>query len=400
MTGETLRAQPILSEGSPDGLRALQSHWEAEETFAYIPEKSPVSISWITQCLNQLPEDYLQGHFCLLTSGSTGDPKLVVGQKQRSEKLAAVLHGVQQSEPVQETIVSLPLTYCYAFVNQWVWSRIMGRRLVPTPGFSRPDEFLKTLRGATDAMLCLIGPQVAFLTSMIGRESFPGVIRLHFAGGRFPQERIPVLREMFPNAKIFNNYGCAEAMPRLTLRLAEEGDDAGDIGVPLPGVQLRTSETGDLFFLSEYRIVAQIDAAGFRVIADDEWIPSGDLACRREDSHWNLLGRRGDVFKRYGEKISVPQILATVNEHWKGDVAHYRDKDSAGEDGYVLVLSPVPREDHIRSLLHAFRVSHTRTHWPLRIESVATLPLLANGKVNAFALRDTGEKFLHWRQRI
>ena len=400
MISEVLRTQPILIDGAPDGIRALRSHWEAGETFAYIPAKSPVSSSWVARCLSYLPEEYRNGHFCLLTSGSTGTPKLVVGRKERSERLATVLHQVQQSEPVQETIVSLPLTYCYAFVNQWLWSHVMGRRLIATPGFGQPDVVLGALQNAVDAMLCLVGPQAALLEQMFGGKSFPGIIRLHFAGSRFPQERIPLLRKMFPNATIFNNYGCAEAMPRLTLRAADDGDDARDIGLPLPGVQLKSSESGDLLFLSDYRCVAQIDAAGFRAIADEEWVPSGDLAQQRDDSHWQLLGRRGEVFKRYGEKIAVPQILATVNEHWKGQVAYYRDEDGAGEDGYVLVLCPIPAEDDVRLLLRALRTSHPRSHWPLRIESTASLPLLANGKVNGLALRDIEGKSLHWRQRI
>ena len=400
MMSEVLRAQPILIEGAPDGISALRSHWEAEETFAYIPQKSSVPRDWVADCLNHLPEEYRKDHFCLLTSGSTGNPKLVVGRKQRSERLAVVLHEVQRSEPVRETIVSLPLTYCYAFVNQWLWSKVFGRRLLPTHGFSQPDVFLEALKNSSEAMLCLVGPQVTLLTQMFGGKSFPGVIRVHFAGGRFPQERVHLLGDMFPNAKIFNNYGCAEAMPRLTLRLAEDGDQAADIGLPLPGVQLKTNEAGQLFFLSDYRGVAQIDVSGFRAIADDEWMPSGDLAEKCENNHWQLLGRTGEVFKRYGEKIALPQILATVNEHWNGQVGYYREKDGAGEDGYVLVLSPVPPEDQIRLLLRAFRASHPRTHWPLRIESTAALPLLANEKVNSLALKDIEGKSTHWRQRI
>jgi acyl-CoA synthetase (AMP-forming)/AMP-acid ligase II len=393
-------ALSVLLEEPAYGVSTLEEHWDRAGTFAYLPQKSPVSREWVQEALGSLPEPYREDHFCLLTSGSTGSPKLVIGRKDRAECLAGVLHQVQESHPVAETIVTLPLSYCYAFVNQWLWSRVARRRLVMTPGLSQPDVLLANLRNARDAMLCLVGPQVALLLRVFGDERFPGVLRVHFAGGRFPQERLPGLRAMFPNARIFNNYGCAEAMPRLTLRPAEDAAEASDIGRPLPGVQLKTGGSGELLFLSEYRGVAQVDASGCRVIPDDEWIASGDLARQEPSGHWQLLGRAGEVFKRYGEKIALAQILATVSEHWQGQANCYRDRDAAGEEGYVLVLCPGPGQEAVRQLLQAFRARHPRTHWPLRIESTEALPLLPNGKVDGFALPDLADKSLHWRQRI
>ena len=73
-------------------------------------------------------------------------------------------------------------------------------------------------------MICLIGAQVPLLIEYYAGHVFSGVIRVHFAGGRFPAERLGDLHQIFPNAQIFNNYGCAEALPRLTLRPAEAAD--------------------------------------------------------------------------------------------------------------------------------------------------------------------------------
>ena len=61
------------------------------------------------------------------------------------------------------TVVALPLTYSFAFVNQWLWARQLGRRLVPTPGLAAPAELGRALDGCRDAMLCLVGAQVPLL---------------------------------------------------------------------------------------------------------------------------------------------------------------------------------------------------------------------------------------------
>src|ERR1051326_8388609 len=108
----------------------LDEAWIQPETLAVYAEKSGVSGSWIAKALAALPSALHRGHFILLTSGSTGQPKLVIGAKERSEKLARLLHQLQDAEIVKEAIVALPLTYCYAFVNQWLWARLFKRRLV------------------------------------------------------------------------------------------------------------------------------------------------------------------------------------------------------------------------------------------------------------------------------
>jgi len=155
-----------------------------------------------------------------------------------------------------------------------------------------------------------------------------------------------------------------------------------------------------LLFRSPFGAVAYINDEGFQAIAPDEWVPSGDLGEPLDDGGWRLLGRANEVFKRYGEKISLAQLLTTVKNHWSGDAVFYREVDPGGEQACVLVLSPVPGKLELRRILMEFRNNHTRPHWPLRIESLDQMPLLPNGKTDTQALPETGGKQLHWRQRI
>lgn len=373
--------------------------WQGEETFALVPEKSGGSNDWIADKLNCLPDEHRRSRFVLLTSGSTGEPKLIVGLRERSEALVRALHELQQSEPAAETIVTLPLTYSYAFVNQWLWATVFKRRLVVTHGFRQPDLLRASLQQARDAMLCLVGIQVPLLDQNFSNEAFPGVLRVHFAGGRFPHEQLHAIRRLFPNARIFNNYGCAEAMPRLTLRPAEDAQEAANIGRPLPGIELNTSDTGELLFRSPYRAVGVVDQRGFMEITPDMWIGTGDLGSAVGDGTWRLTGRANEVFKRYGEKISLPLLLSTVLRNWSGQAAFYREMDAKGEEGHALMLTPHPSETQVRTILKAFAAEFGRAHWPLRLESVSEMPLLPNGKVNVAALAKITDKSLHWYQR-
>ena len=390
----------LLTDKQADELPAqIAQAWEDPETFALVPEKSGGARDWIEAALRGLPAEHQRGRFVLLTSGSTGEPKLIVGSRQRSEQLARTLHELQSSEPVAETIVALPLTYTYAFVNQWLWSQIHGRRLVLTNGFRQAGLLLRRLQQARDAMLCLVGIQVPLLDQHFAAEQFVGVVRVHFAGGRFPQEQLPTVRRLFPNARIFNNYGCAEAMPRLTLRPAEDAEEAANIGRPLPGIDLQTSESGELTFRSPYGAMGVVDQLGFRAITPETWVGTGDLAAAIGDGAWRLTGRASEVFKRHGEKISLPTLLSTVLRNWQGQAAFYREVDARGEDGHVLVLAPHPTETQVRGILKAFAAEFSRAHWPLRVESASQMPLLPNGKVDIAAASKLDNKLQHWYQR-
>jgi acyl-CoA synthetase (AMP-forming)/AMP-acid ligase II len=395
-----MSARVLIERHEPADLGELDDAWSAAATFAFLPEKSGVPESWVRDALDALPHDLRRDHFALLTSGSTGRPRLVIGSKSRAEELARLLHRIQESEPVAETILALPLTYCYAFVNQWLWARVMDKRLVHTRGFSHADSLRTALRDARGAMICLVGIQVPLFAQWLGGESYPGVIRVHFAGGAFPQQQLAAVQRVFPNARIFNNYGCAEAMPRLAVRRAEDAAVAADIGAPLPGVALSTGESGELRFRSPYGAVAFVDGNGLHRIAADEWVPTGDLGAQQEDGRWLLTGRANEVFKRHGEKVALPLLLETVSAAWTGPAGFYRERDAAGEEGHVLVLAPRPSEDDVHAILQSFRAQHPRALWPLRIESAERLPTLPNGKLDRASLADLRSKTVHWRQRI
>jgi len=189
-------------------------------------------------------------------------------------------------------------------------------------------------------------------------------------------------------------------MPRLTLRGADDADQSADVGRPLPGVELKTGPAGELLFRSPYGAVAMVDQRGLSSIAPDTWVPTGDLGEPTETGSWRITGRAGEVFKRHGEKISLPTLLATVTECWTGNAVCYRETDRSGEEGYVLVLAPHCGKDEVRGILGAFRAGHPRARWPLRIESVSDLPLLANGKVDVLAIPKIDARTVHWHQRV
>jgi len=383
-----------------EDVEQLDRRWASDDApVLVLPSRPSPHGEWARDAIARVPEVAGQALYGLLTSGSTGRPKLVVGSRSRSEDLTRTLHVVQDLEPVGSTVLLLPPTYSYAFVNQWLWARTHERPLVATEGFADPASLADSLRAAPSSMVCLVGSQVPLLERYYADTEFPEVVRVNFAGGRFPQERLDVVRSVFPRAQVFNNFGCAEALPRLTVRRAEDSDRPDDIGRPIDGVELAVDGDGALSFRSRYGAVGLVQDDAWRAIDPGEWVPTGDLGQELPSGQWRVLGRTGDVFKRHGEKVAVADVLGTTASAWSGQVAVLRDVDGAGEEGAVVVLSPRPEDADVRAILKAFRASHPRPQWPIRIESVATFAVLETGKIDVQGLRDSDEKVVHWWQR-
>jgi len=73
----------------------LSRRWTESPTFAVVPTNLSLTEEWLRASLALLPEDYKTGHFILMTSGSTGDPKLIIAKKSRAERLVEVIHAAQ-----------------------------------------------------------------------------------------------------------------------------------------------------------------------------------------------------------------------------------------------------------------------------------------------------------------
>ncbi len=380
-------------------LSLLDDAWDSGASCVLLPDKTAASDEWLADSIASIPEDLATGCFALLTSGSTGLPKIVIGTKSRAERLAGVIHDLQELEAVRQTITCLPITYSYAFVNQWVWSKTKGRPLIQTDGLARPEDLREALENARDAMICMVGAQVPVLSSFFSGQQFEGITCLNFAGGRFPQDHMPTLHTLFPNARVFNNYGCAEALPRLSIR-PELGDASpANIGVPLPGVEFSSGNGDELLFRSRYRAIAIVEDKTFRRIEDADWIATGDVGQQQADGSWLLQGRRSEVFKRYGEKISLSSIHDVVERVWPGGIGFYREVDKHGEDGYAMVISPRPPADNVKLILSELRKRCSRPHWPLRLEGVDALPLLPSNKIDGVKLKEMKDKVFLWTQR-
>ncbi len=427
---------PVARESrTSEDIRTLDQLWSDDTTFLWLPNKGGLDDQTIARASTDIAHRYPTGHFCLLTSGSTGTPKIIIGAKSRAETLAGLLDSVQDNLETQATVGLLSLSYCFSFVNQWLWAKVANKTFVWTKGLSDPKQVVRILSDTPHTMLCLVGSQLALLDGALGEGVFPYVLRVHFAGGPFPESRLDTLGKKFPNARFSNNYGCAEAMPRLTFRWRDQSTDSRNVGTPIPGVALRTREQA-MEFRSDYSAIAIWEDGSLHNVGNT-WMQTGDSGEQVANGSWSLHGRHGQVKKRFGEKISLLAIEKVVAQVWVGEMCLYWEAEelppseepvrstgpstknrpnsegseqrgqilqsqipSESQPNHVLVLAPAPQKDRLRNILQALRKNFSRPHWPTRIETATVLPKLSNGKIDTQTVRKDSRLRVIWKQRL
>lgn len=259
----------------------------------------------------------------LLTSGSTGEPKLIVTSAERLAAGARAIAAAQDLQDQASSAVLLPLAYSFAFVNQLVWALLFERRLSFPGPLADLAQCLQRVDAEGIEMLCCVPQQARALARLADSGvQLPRVQRLNFAGAPFPIAEFDALRRLFPNARIFNNYGCAEAMPRLCCRELQSADeDLSWVGAPIGAIELRIREL-DVGPTIEFRgpssALGLISPAG-ELQPFPDWIPSGDLG-RLDAQGLRVLGRHDQVIKIGGERFSLAPVEAALRACGAGQV--------------------------------------------------------------------------------
>src|SRR5262249_10263598 len=148
-----------------------------------------------------------------------------------------------------------------------------------------------------------------------------------------------------------------------------------------------------------YGAVAIADENAVKLVDPADWIETGDAAERLDDGAYRLLGRKSDVFKRFGEKISLTTLATSLREVWPDALAFYLDLPGGGEPSHVLLLSPAPGSDALQKILRYLRAHFRRPFWPVRIEAASEIPLSRNGKPDVEAIRLLQRDVL-WKQHF
>jgi len=321
----------------------------------------------------------------LCTTGSTGLPR---GALFTVAQVDAAMHGnirFRGYDANDTVLATLPLFHSAGTLN--VESTLVAGGAV---AFS-PRKTLGWMREALEtfpvtfftAMPSVLG---RLLDTQAGRTAL-GQSRLrhiNYGAEVMPDETLDRLLKAF-SGTVQRAYGLTEAGPLVTAVLDEahrgRRPHPQNIGQPIPGVEVRVGEEGELQVRSPHVMERYFrDPEGTAKALEDGWFRTGDVV-RWEGDSLQLLGRLGSRIRKSGQwvhPLEVERVLGEVPGVLEAAVVGV-SQDSGEQVVAFLELEPdfEPRQisSHLRGQLARFK-------WPDWFQPVPALPVRGLGKVD------------------
>jgi acyl-coenzyme A synthetase/AMP-(fatty) acid ligase len=339
----------------------------------------------------------------LFTSGSSGVPKgVVLGKAGIEANVDAILSYLPVAH-FSTTALVLPMSYSYALVGQALVTLRAGGRLLllnDVPFASTQVEAMAN-EGATGLSSV---PTSLRLICQAALELAPGdrppLGYMASAGAPLDEKTRGLMKDAFPDAQRFNQYGLTEACPRVTgLSDAEPAFAHGSVGRPLPGITvtavtpdgtpLPPGEVGELLVQGPSVMLGYLDdPEGTARVLTPDGLRAGDRGYVDADGFVFVLGREDGVVKVAGERISVEEVAAVLRlAPGVREACVVAVPDELMGAHLVAFIEPQPGVDATPAVREAARQRLSAARRPRRVVQLAELPRGANGKLDLAALR-------------
>uniref|UniRef100_A1UQ15 AMP-dependent synthetase and ligase n=1 Tax=Mycobacterium sp. (strain KMS) TaxID=189918 RepID=A1UQ15_MYCSK len=346
----------------------------------------------ITEGPRHRPAPELHPDLALLlsTSGSTGSPKLV---RLSRFNLAANAESIATYLDITRTdraATTLPMSYCYGL--SVIHSHLLrGAALVLTELSVANDDFWESFRSHGATSFAGV-PHTFELLDRIGFEamSLPNLRYVTQAGGRLDPDRVRRLAGLggWAGWRFFVMYGATEATARMAYLPPDLAHDHPEsIGVPIPGGSFRIEPvdgmpdgTGELVYRGPNVMMGYAHtAADLAVGAVIEELRTGDIAHRRPDGLYEVVGRSDRFVKLYGLRIDLQRVESALHSDSLDAIC------TAGDGLLIVGAADRPRDCDVAA---AAADASGLPRAAIRVIDVDEIPRLPTGKPDYRSLRE------------
>jgi fatty-acyl-CoA synthase len=341
------------------------------------------------------------------TSGTTGLPKAAM--LTHSNLLLNAFYVGQRLRFTNEDRVCIPVPYyhCFGCVLGNVVCAVYGAAMVvPAPSFD-PGATLAAI--AAERCTAVYGVPTMFVRMLehpdFGRLDLSSLRTGIMSGAPCPLPLMEQVVAQLGASEICIGYGQTEASPIITFTSADDPLEVrcGTVGKPIPGVEVKLidpltkgepspGQPGELcarghavmagYYKNPEATAKAVDAEG--------WLHTGDLARRRDDGNYRIVGRSKELIIRGGENIYPPEVEEFLHHH--PDVAEVAvvglpDARYGEIVGAWIVprmgtaLDPESLREYCQGKIARFKV-------PQHIAIVPALPRTVTGKVRKHVLKE------------
>jgi acyl-coenzyme A synthetase/AMP-(fatty) acid ligase len=293
----------------------------------------------------EIPTDHVCTEWVLVTSGTTGIPKMV------AHNLASLTAPLQAPSPADGAAVWGTFYDIRRYGGLQIYLRALlgGASLVLANSEESVADHLARL--AQHEVTHLSGTpshwRRALMNPAIGKIA-PRYVRL--SGEIADQAILDALRATFPKAVIGHAYASTEAGVAFDVNDGRAGFPAGYLSARRDGVELKIVD-GSLRIRSPRTASAYLGAA--KTLADaDGFVDTGDIV-ERQSGRCYFAGRKGGIINIGGLKVHPEEVEAVINRHPRVRMSLVRGKQSPITGSIVVadvVLSSGQQLDRARQI--------------------------------------------------
>jgi len=343
----------------------------------------------------------------IYTSGSTGRPKGVMVTHLNIVSAATSITTYLENTPDDIAINVLPLAFDYGLYQLLMMFKV-GGTLVLHDSFAFPYVVIDMIIREGVTGFPIVPTMSAMLLQMdLSKYKFPKLRYLSSTAAAMPVEHIRKLRALFPHVQVYSMYGLTECkrvsyLPpdQIDIRPASIGrgmpneevyvvdDDGNRVGPGVVGELVIRGSNVMKGYWERPEDTAHCLRPG--PLPGERVLYSGDLFRSDEEGYLYFVGRKDDIIKTRGEKVSpreVEDVIYRLNGIAEVAVIGMPDAILGSVIKAVLTLRPgaqVTKQEvlrHCSANLEDFMV-------PRIVEFQTSLPKTESGKINKRAIAE------------
>jgi amino acid adenylation domain-containing protein len=336
---------------------------------------------------------------CLIyTSGSTGMPKAVVSTHAQLLFAARAIQSQLRYRADDVVYLPLPLSFDYGLYQLFL-AALAGAHAWLGSADEIGPVLLRNLRRSKATIL----PAVPSLAANLGRmlQRYGGELRLRLltnTGAAMQEQTLAVLRAHIPTLRVQLMFGLTECKRVSIMPPDEDLRRPGASGRPLPGTEVLVLDEdgnpvppgtigelvvrGPHVMAGYWRRPEQTEQRFRRVHGLFPQLHSGDYGWLDADGYLYFSGRRDDIYKSRGFRVSTTEVEAAACRVPGVDAAAVVPPSGSRLEPTLFVagkLEPAELLEQLRAELEPYKV-------PDRCVRLDELPLTTNGKIDRKAL--------------
>ena len=398
----------------PGEVRSMVQHLSAPdlngEAMASELNGSNPSVAYLSRELSLQSAQRSDSDLALLlyTSGSTGLPKGVMLNHRNlvcgCESVASYL-GLSEQDAV---IAALPLSFDYGLSQ--VGATLYSGGRVHLHEYLSPMLLANAIEEHQITGLAAVPPMwIDLVRSKAERSKFRSIRYATNSGGRVDPDLIKKIREKIGGAAFISMYGLTEAFRSTYVPPARLSDKAHSIGVPIPQATLLIIDefdhecpagavgelvhAGPLVAQGYWRRPHETSRKFFSIVLDprkpnqtEHAVRSGDLAWRDEEGFFHFVGRKDEMLKILGHRLSPQEVESmVVSTGLVESAVAFATTDCDGQSRLEVAIEcacDTEANCHMTALLTKLRKDFPRHMIPARVHCYTQLPRNSNGKLD------------------